>query len=190
MSILDKVISAVTPLESDQAREEARNKALSAATPNGWLSMVIQHHRDIERAFAGVQAASTAAAQMAAQKELAVLLTGHSIAEEAVLYPALVGADEKANATTAYTQQSAAKMELGLLETLTPLSQEYKDKLEHIRGAVLHHVYEEENTWFFELQQKLSEADKARLAVRYKEEFNRYVNGAVEPAYPRAAAGR
>ena len=190
MSILDKVISAVTPLESDQAREEARNKALSAATPNGWLSMVIQHHRDIERAFAGVQAASTAAAQMAAQKELAVLLTGHSIAEEAVRYPALAGADEQGHATMAYAEQSAAKTQMGLLETIEPLSQDFLDKLEHIRGAVLHHVYEEENTWFFELQQKLSEVDKARLAVRYKEEFNRYVNGAVEPAYPRAAAGR
>jgi len=178
MSILDKVIAAVTPLESDSARAEARHKALSAAQPGDWLSTVIEHHRLIEAAFGDVKNATTAGAQVMAQKKLAALLTGHSIAEESVLYPALVGADEKSYATTAFTQQAAAKTEMALLEGLEPLSQEYMDKLEHIRGAVLHHVYEEENTWFFELQEKLPVPERARLGTRYLEEFNRYIQGA------------
>jgi hemerythrin superfamily protein len=177
MSLLDKVVAAVTPLESDSARAEARSKALSAATPGGWLALVVEHHQAIEAAFGAVKSASTAAAQTAAQKKLAALLTGHATAEEAVLYPALVGADEKTYATTAFTEQAAAKTQMGLLETLTPLSEEYMEKLEHIRGAVLHHVYEEEGTWFFELQQKQSESEQSRLAARYQEEFNRYLHG-------------
>jgi hypothetical protein len=55
------------------------------------------------------------------------------------------------------------------------MTQDYLDKLEHIRGAVAHHVYEEEGTWFLELKQKASSAEQARLSQRYEEEFSRYV---------------
>jgi hypothetical protein len=65
-------------------------------------------------------------------------------------------------------------MEIGLLERLDPMSEDYEDKFEHIRGAVLHHVYSEEGTWFLELQQNLHETERAMLAERYHEEFARY----------------
>lgn len=187
MSMLDKVVAAITPLESDEARAEARAKAQSAASVGDWLSMVLEHHRQIEAAFAAVKAASSPTARVAAQKALGVLLTGHSIAEETVLYPALVAADEKAHATKAYTEQSAAKAEMGLLETIPPMTQEYLDKLEHIRGAVAHHVYEEEGTWFIELKEKATTQEQARLSERYAEEFARYVG---DSESPRSAALR
>ena len=184
MSMLDKVVAAVTPPESDEARAEARAKAESAASSGDWLSMVLEHHVQIETAFGAVKAATTAAARVSAQKELAVLLTGHSIAEEAVLYPALVAADEKSHATKAYTEQSAAKTQMGLLETIPPMSQDYLDKLEHIRGAVAHHVYEEEGTWFLELKEKLSASEQSRLTQRYEEEFSRYVGDSTAKRSP------
>src|ERR1700679_1657127 len=101
MSIIDKVVAAVTPPESDEARQEARDKARAASTPGDWLGLVLEHHLQIEAAFLTVRTANTAAARVAALKKLAVLLTGHSNAEEAVLYPALAGADEKGHATMA-----------------------------------------------------------------------------------------
>jgi hypothetical protein len=188
MSIINKVVAAVTPPESDKARQEARAKAQAASTSGDWLSLVLQHHQQIEAAFGHVKAATDAATRLAAQKHLAILLTGHSIAEEGVLYPALAGADEKAHATLAYTEQAAAKLEMGLLEKLSPMSQEYLDKLEHIRGAVAHHVYEEEGTWFIELKGKLSSTDEATLSKRYKEEFNRYVGIGHQPEGVRRVA--
>jgi hypothetical protein len=175
MTILDKVISAVAPPESEEARAKARAKAQYAATAGDWLAMVLKHHRQIEEAFASVKAATSAAERVSAQKELAVLLTGHSIAEEAVLYPALVAADEKAHATKAYTAQSAAKTQMGLLEKIPPMTRLYLDKLEHVRGAVAHHMYEEEGTWFLDLKAKASSAEQVRLSQRYEEEFSRYV---------------
>jgi hypothetical protein len=75
----------------------------------------------------------------------------------------------------AYTEQAAAKTQMALLENLAPMSQDYLDKLEHIRGAVAHHVYEEEGTWFVELKEKASAADQTKLTARYAEEFKRYV---------------
>ncbi len=89
MSILDKAIAAITPPESDEDRAEARRKAQAAATPGDWLSAVLDHHRQIEAAFETVAQATDASARIAAQKALGVILTGHSIAEEVVLYPAL-----------------------------------------------------------------------------------------------------
>jgi hypothetical protein len=174
MSILDKVVSAVTPLESEEERAEARAKARNAATDGDWLSLVLDHHEQIEAAFAAVKAATDTASRIGAQKRLALLLTGHSIAEEAVIYPALVKAGEEAHSTKAYTEQSAAKVQMGLLEDLEPMSQEYLDKLEHIRGAVAHHVYEEEGNWFVDLKTKLPPADQTKITFRYQEEFSRY----------------
>jgi hypothetical protein len=175
MSVLDKVIAAVTPPESEESRKEARANARAAAKSGDWLSMILQHHEQIEAAFAAVKAATTAASRRAAQKKLGILLTGHSNAEESVIYPALAAADEKGHAAMAYTEQAAAKTQMALLENLVPMSQDYLDKLEHIRGAVAHHVYEEEGTWFLALKEKASAAAQATLSSRYEEEFDRYV---------------
>ncbi|HEY3731032.1 MAG TPA: hemerythrin domain-containing protein [Steroidobacteraceae bacterium] len=181
MSVLDKFIAAVTPPESAKARADARRKAQQAAGDNDWLALILEHHLQIEAAFESVKSAASAPVQRAAQKQLAALLTGHSVAEEAVIYPALVSVDEKAHSTKAYTEQSAAKVQLGLLEDLEPLTQDYLDKLEHLRGAVAHHVYEEEGTWFLELKDKLLPVDQERLTERYREEFLRYM-GVTEPS--------
>jgi len=188
MSIIDKVVAAVTPPESDEARREARAKAWAAATPGTWLSMVLEHHENIEAAFSAVKTATTPAAQVAAQKKLATILTGHSVAEEAALYPALADAGEKGHATMAYTEQSAAKLQMGLLEKVEPLTQDYSDKLEHIRGAVVHHMYEEERNWFLDLNDKVPLEEQNRLTARYLEEFTRYVGANVEIAGVRKQA--
>jgi len=182
MGIVDKVIAAVTPPESDKARAEARQKARQAATPGSWFEMVLDHHLQIEDAFAAVRRADTAEGRRTAEKDLAVLLTGHSLAEEAVLYPAMALHGEKAHAEMAFVEQSAAKVQMAGLEDLDPMSQDYLDKLEHIRGAVAHHVYEEEGDRFLDLHEKANAQLEAKLTRRYKEEFERYMHGADESA--------
>ncbi|WP_443970866.1 hemerythrin domain-containing protein [Sphingobium sp. CR28] len=174
MSILDKVIAAVTPPESEEARAEARAKAESLAQRGGWLAQILDHHRQIEALFAATKAATTAEARRDSQQKLALLLTGHSIAEEAAIYPALAADKQIGHAELAYQEQSAAKMEMGLLERLDPMSQDYLDKLEHIRGAVAHHVYSEEGTWFPELVEDMPATEQAMITKRYSEEFQRY----------------
>jgi len=183
MSMLDKVVAAVTPPQSAQKRAAARQKARAMAGQNDWLALVLQQHEQIEGAFAAVQAARELHTRVLAQKELAVLLTGHSNAEESVIYPAMVHFGHKAHAMTGYTEQAGAKANLGELDYLDPMSQEYLDKLEHVRGAVLHHMYEEESERFLDLKQELPAADQERLTQRFKEEFDRYA-GADRVAAP------
>lgn len=180
MSFFDKIVAAITPPESDEKRMEARAHARSLAVPGDWLSQVLDHHDEIEAAFAAVKSAPDAEAQRLAQKRLAVILTGHSNAEESVLYPALVDEGHKAHAGLGYEEQAAAKVQMALLEKIEPLSQDYLDKLEHIRGAVTHHMYQEESSWFLDLQKEVPKAEQAMLSRRYAEEIDRYVGaGAV-----------
>jgi hypothetical protein len=174
MTILDKAIAAITPPESDEARQEARRKAESLAVPGSWLATILEHHRGIEAQFEAVRAATDALSRRAEEKTLGLLLTGHSLAEEAAVYPALANDYQVGHAELAYQEQSAAKMELGLLERTDPMSQDYLDKLEHIRGAVAHHVYSEEGTWFAELAESADAAEQDLITRRYDEEYRRY----------------
>ena len=177
MSAIDAIVDAVSwkPRESDVTHSEARAKAKAADRPGTWLSIILKHHEDIDAAFASVKSAPTVAAQTTAQKHLAVLLTGHAIAEESVIYPALTRAGQKEAATLAYAEQATAKREMSDLETLAPLSAQYLERLALIRDAVTHHMYEEESTWFPALIANTSPQQQAMLALRYQEEFDRYV---------------
>lgn len=177
MSFLDKLAASVMPPESQKDRENARRVALSLAGQGDWLAIVLDQHQQIERDFSRALTAPDASSRQTALKRLQVLLTGHANAEESVLYPALADIGEKAHATMAYEEQAMTKVQFGLLEKLDPMSKEWRDKLEHIQGAVLHHVYEEEGTWFAQLQQNLSAADRPRLTQRFLEEFDRYTHG-------------
>ncbi|WP_297506549.1 hemerythrin domain-containing protein [uncultured Caulobacter sp.] len=185
MSIIDKVIGAVTPPESDEARAEATAKARAAATPGDWLSLALEHHGQIRAAFEAARAASPGESRVAAMRALATVLNGHSLAEEVVLYPALAKVGEKAHAGMAYTEQTTAKMQMAELERIDPAGEAWGDKLEHIRGAVLHHMFEEEGSWFLELKEKAEDQDF--LSRRFSEEYRRYVFGVAEsPAAPAA----
>lgn len=175
MSFIDRIIAAVSPPESDQDRIEAREKAESYAAETPWLRSVLDHHRQIDAGFAAVWQASDAQTRRAALKELGTILTGHSIAEEVAIYPALSDVGDTGHATMAYTEQSAAKMQMGLLERMDPMGQDFEDKFGHLEGAVKHHVYEEEGTWYPDLIDQAGQADHAMIAQRYEEEFNRYI---------------
>lgn len=177
MSIVDKVIEAVTPPESDEARREATEKARSHATPGDWLSQILDHHEMIAEQFTVTKQATSPEEQRRAERQLATLLTAHSVAEEAAIYPLIAAIGDTGRSTLAYAQQSAAKMQIGLLERLEPMSEDYLDKLGHIEGAVLHHVYEEEGTWFINIIEQAPPEDQAHATQRYREEFDRYMGG-------------
>lgn len=175
MSFLDKIIATITPPESDEQRAEARARARAAATPGDWLEQILEHHLAIERAFLAVKSGSDARARRSALKQLGVVLTGHANAEESVIYPALADGGEKAHAGAGYEEQAMVKIQMAILEKLDPMSQDFIDKLEHIEGAVAHHMYAEEGNWFVDLKDKMPASDQAILTKRYSEEFARYV---------------
>jgi hypothetical protein len=173
MSIIDKALAAITPQPSAERRAEATRMARAAAAPGDWLSFALDHHEQIRDAFDAGRAAQAADDRLSAMRALALILNGHSLAEEIVLYPAMAQSGHKAQAGTAYTEQTTAKMQMAELENISPASDAWLDKWGHIEGAVLTHMFEEENGWFLHLKEEGEHQD--RLTQRYREEFERYV---------------
>lgn len=173
MSFLDKLMSKVMPPESEQDRTDARAKAEQLSHGHGWLAMVLDHHRQIEDAIDRARSGLDSAARMQAFKELATVLNGHAQAEETVLYPALVEHHEKAHAGMSFEEHSMTKVQMHELEHLDPMSKEWVDKLDHIRGALQHHMYMEEGERFVDLAEKAG-AETELLTQRFAEEFERY----------------
>lgn len=175
MSFLDKIVAAITPPESDEDRREARDKANALARPGDWLSHALEHHRRIEACFELALGANSVAERRAALRDLSMVLTAHANAEEAVLYPAIANEGSKTGAALSYEEHAMTRIQMGALETLDPMSQDWRDKLGHIRGAVLHHVYEEEDSRFPDLRKAIPSQEDQRLTRRFLEEFDRYM---------------
>lgn len=175
MSLFSDAVAAVTPAPSDQDRADARAKARAAAGPDDWLSMILDHHVQLENAFAKTASASDASSRSAQMKRLGVILTAHAIAEENAVYPAMAMETSKGNATHAYTEQATVKIEMAKLEKLDPMSAEFLAKLEEIRAAVAHHMVEEEGNWFHELAETLPVQDQQMITKNYTEAFSRFV---------------
>jgi len=175
LSILEKMAAAIRPPENDLQRIDARQQAQAAASPDDWLSLVLAHHRDLEAGFAAVKSAGNATARITAQKKLGILLTGHAIAEEGAIYPALADHGEKLHADTGYEEQARVKVQMAALEQLDPMSEDYLTRLDQIHRAVAHHMYQEEGSWFLALKEKAAADVQAAITFRYKEEYQRYV---------------
>jgi hemerythrin superfamily protein len=97
-----------------------------------------------------------------ARRRPALLLTGHAIGEEAIIYPTVAMIDEEGHSTKACIEQSAAKLPMGLLEDLEPMSREYLDNLEHIRRAVA----DREDAAFAETPSGAEEASSSAESAR------------------------
>ncbi len=180
MSFIDKIAAAVTPMASDETRAAARQQAEQAAQGNDWLGQILQHHRQIESAFDRALNAPDGQARIAAGQEVAEVLMAHANAEEAVIYPSVVEYSGKAHATMAYEEQAAAKINMAILENMDPMSKDWTDKLEHIQGAVLQHIYQEESSWFLDVAQNAPAEKQQQLTKRYEQEFGRYNVGGRE----------
>ena len=76
MTVLDKVVAAITPEPGDEKIAETRAAAQAMASGVGWLTMVLDHHDEIEAAFAAVKGATTITRRRTAQKALGLILTG------------------------------------------------------------------------------------------------------------------
>jgi len=182
MTILDKALTAMTPQVAPEAKTEARRKAQEAAQPGDWLSQILGHHDAIDQAFAAVKGAQDANGRREAQRALALHLTAHAIAEEAVIYPAMADTGRTFSAEIAYNEQAAMKMFMAALERLEPLEADYLDKLQHLERAIASHVHQEESDWLPLLKEKAPAEEQARMTERYGEEYARYANGGQERA--------
>ena len=120
-------------------------------------------------------------------RELAAVLTAHSMAEETVIYPDISEYDSKTHAAMAYEEHAMTKVQLAKLEKVEPMSEEWQEKLRHIESALQQHMYQEERSWLPALATDLPADEKERMGARYAEEYGRYRGGG-ERSSPSAKA--
>lgn len=174
MSFLDRLAASVTPAASDEKRAEARTKIESMVPGEAWLGLIVDQHKEIESLFAEARAASAGADRREAVRKLSALLTGHANAEEAVVYPIISEDSGKTHAGMAYEEHAMTKIQLSKLERMDPMSEEWTEKLDHIRSAVQQHIYQEEHSWLPDLVENTPDHKKIILNRRFAEEFKRY----------------
>ena len=175
MHLLDQAIAASAAAHKQMRRTKARSKAVDLGRHCAWLHQVVSHHERIEDALAAVKATRYGSARRAAEHHLATLLTGHAVAEEAVLYPAMAATRQRAHAMAAYEAQSRFKVMLATLAATEPMSTAYDDELAALTQAIAWHVLDEEGSWFPALARSGDAALQARLSGRYLDEFDRYM---------------
>lgn len=173
MSLLDRLIDAVRPGETEEERQAARAAARAMATPGDWLSQILDHHQAIERGFTQVRAADDPHLRSAAFEQLRIMLISHASAEEAVIYPAMRAAGERSHAGTAFEEQAKAKVDMAKLEKLSPMSHEFEEELTRVERAVRHHIFKEEHAWLPQLKQRAAPPEQYMASARYGEEFER-----------------
>lgn len=174
MSFLDRIAAAVTPAASDEDRAEARSYVESLAEREDWVRMIVDQHKSIEACFSDARTAGDPESRRAAVERLERELTGHAMAEEAVIYPVVAEQDGKIQAGMAYEEHSMTKVQLAKLKRLDPAGSEWREKLDHIESAVQQHVYQEESKWIPELVAGASPDEQRRMAALFAEQYGRY----------------
>jgi hemerythrin superfamily protein len=173
MSFLDKIAAAIAPVTSDKQRAEARDRLEELAVGHLFAEDILAQHKRIEELFAHARLASGNEAQDIVL-ELAMLLNGHSLAEEAVIYPEISVNSSKAHAAIAYEEHAMTKVQLAALQKLNPGTKEWSDKLDHIESAIRHHVYQEESSWLPDVIRFAPITDKQRMSLEFRDYFDRF----------------
>ena len=173
MSFLDRIAAAILPAASAEDRAEARLRLEELAAVQTFAEDILRQHKQIEELFAQARNQSGDAAQ-ATVTELAMLLTGHSMAEEAVIYPEISAKSSKAHAGMAYEEHAMTKIQLAELQKLRPGTKEWIEKLGHIESAVQQHVYQEESSWLPDLIRHAPVDERQRMSAEFRDHFDRF----------------
>lgn len=173
MSFLDRIAAAMAPAASDEDRAEARRKIQELAVGQPFAEDIVRQHKAIEQLFAKARGGTGAEAQ-ATVVELAMLLNGHSQAEEAVVYPEVSSLSGKVHAGMAYEEHAMTKVQLAELQKMQPGTKEWREKLDHIESAVQQHVYQEESSWLPDVIRDAPADVRQRISVEYRDYFDRF----------------
>jgi len=138
------------------------------------VDVIMQDHREVERLF---EVLRTEPEKRAGTVPVLVgLLTAHSRAEEAEVYPA--ARDEaEAEDKVAHSQQEHAEADeiLSRLSECDPESAEFDSVLNELVEAVTHHVEEEESDVLPAISSGLSDSRREELAEAFLESRTRHL---------------
>jgi len=170
VSFLDTIASTVAPAASEEDRAEARRPIKAIGSDETWVRLIVEQHERIEGLLEKARGASMPEARRTTLKDLMAELTGHANAEEAIVYPIVSEDAGKTEAGLAYQQHAMTKVNLSKLERIDPATEEWMEKLDHVRSAVQQHIYQEEDSWLPQVLEKASAPERELMSRRSAEE--------------------
>jgi len=144
-----------------------------------------KQHRKVEGIFSKLEGKSSKAEELVI--ELANDLAAHMTIEQEIFYPAIQDVDRKL-VFESYEEHAIAEVALKRLLAADPESEEFQARVTALKELIEHHVKEEEEDLFPEVEKKLDDDKLKELGTRMQELFEKTVEAGYESAVPRGFA--
>lgn len=150
---------------------------VSALTAGDWMQQVRAQHREIDRHFAMLKNTRDRDAGMRDMhlKQLATVLTGHSIAEEVALYPGVAITGDRPGSDKLYMDQQHAKVMVAEIDAMPRMGPMFMERLTALEAAIKAHVAEEETQKYPQLMRTATREMNLKMTADFRREFTRYM---------------
>jgi hemerythrin superfamily protein len=133
------------------------------------LDLIETDHRNVEQLFAEFENTKAAKKSQEIFNQIYQELELHAKAEELVFYPAMQEFDD----TQQYVEEAekehvSAELLLEQMKKMKPGEAEFKNKMQALKKAVMHHVEEEESEIFPAVQDCMNEKDLQNLGQEFQ----------------------
>ena len=108
------------------------------------IALLKADHRNVEDLFAEFKAAKGAAKKQALVEKICAELSGHTVIEEEIFYPAFRGKVEAGLLNEGYVAHDGSKVLIAELLDGAPKEEFYDAKVKVLSEQIEHHVHEEE----------------------------------------------
>jgi hemerythrin superfamily protein len=108
------------------------------------IALLKVDHRNVEDLFAEFKATKGAAKKQAMVEKICAELSGHSVIEEEIFYPACRGKVEDGLLNEGYVEHDGSKVLIAELLASAPNEEFYDAKVKVLSEQIEHHVHEEE----------------------------------------------
>ncbi|WP_235735896.1 hemerythrin domain-containing protein [Nocardioides alcanivorans] len=129
------------------------------------VDLILNDHRELERQFHRLLTEPTSRPTLVPM--MTALLTAHSRAEEAEVYPAARDAGAREDVEHSQKEHLEADRIARKLAATDPGSDEFASVLKELVEAVRHHIEEEEETVLVDMRKLLDERRRAQLAQAF-----------------------
>jgi len=147
--------------------------------------LLSKQHRKVEAIFAKLEKMPSEPEDLLT--ELANDLAAHMTIEQEIFYPAVKDVDHD-QIFESYEEHALAEVALKRLLAADPLADEFKARVTALKELIEHHVKEEEEELFPEVENKLETEKLEELGKAMEERFERVVKAGYESAVPRGFA--
>ena len=146
------------------------------------IDFLKEQHREVEALFDEFEKLSDRAvkSRQSLFDEISHKLTCHARIEEKIFYPEGRPVDKDLT-LEAYEEHDVIKSMLRKIAHTTPDDETFKAKMTVLKEVVKHHVEEEENTFFPEMEKQLGRDRLEELGMELQQSFERLDAGHPEP---------